>query len=185
MKKQRLAVSGIMRRPHPYAPTSKHTVPRAVVEGRQPLPTAAVGWCCHMLPPSLYSSPGLTPPPSVHLAPPSPLPPSHISGYLVSQQQLRHRLMQIEWEGSLRLWAQRKGLAEFEQWLAEKGDKEGIQVDWQHLQASSRGRRGEEPEGVGVTPLPVGDGGGGGNNVGESASVKLCCEEETVSACSG
>lgn len=42
--------------------------------------------------------------------------------------------MQIEWEGSLRVWAQRKGLAEFEHWLAEKGEQEGITVDWQQLQ---------------------------------------------------
>jgi hypothetical protein len=45
--------------------------------------------------------------------------------------------MQIEWEGSLRLWAQRKGLAEFEHWLAENGEQEGISVDWQQLQVGS------------------------------------------------
>jgi hypothetical protein len=56
------------------------------------------------------------------------------SGYLVSQQQLRQRLMEIEWEDHLRLWAQRRGVAEFEQWLAKEGEKEGMAVDWQDVQ---------------------------------------------------
>lgn len=42
--------------------------------------------------------------------------------------------MQIEWDGSLRLWSQRKGLAEFEHWLADKGQQEGVTVDWRTLQ---------------------------------------------------
>jgi hypothetical protein len=42
--------------------------------------------------------------------------------------------MQIEWDGSLRLWSQRKGLAEFEHWLADKGQQEGVTVDWSTLQ---------------------------------------------------
>lgn len=68
------------------------------------------------------------------------------SGYLVSQQQLRQRLMQIEWEGSLKLWAQRKGVADFEAYLAEKAEEQGLHVDWSLLQVGGgrahRGRRG-------------------------------------------
>lgn len=59
------------------------------------------------------------------------------SGYLVSQQQLRKRLMQIEWEGGKRVWAQRKGLADFEQWLVEKGEPESITVEWADLQVNT------------------------------------------------
>lgn len=42
--------------------------------------------------------------------------------------------MQVEWEGSLRVVAQRQGLAEFEHWLAEKGEEQGISVEWSQLQ---------------------------------------------------
>jgi hypothetical protein len=73
-----------------------------------------------------------------HPFPPAAPPAVNHSGYLVSQQQLRARLMQIEWDGSLRLWSQRKGLAEFEHWLADKGQQEGVTVEWSNLQVRGK-----------------------------------------------
>lgn len=47
--------------------------------------------------------------------------------------------MEIEWEDHLRLWAQRRGVAEFEQWLAKEGEKEGMAVDWKDVQVRNPG----------------------------------------------
>lgn len=83
----------------------------------------------------------------------------------MSQQQLRQRLMQIEWEGSLKLWAQRKGVADFEAYLAEKGEEQGLHVDWSLLQVGAgptgdRGGRGgsmldPRPHPAQLVPSPV------------------------------
>lgn len=78
----------------------------------------------------------------------------------MSQQQLRQRLMQIEWEGSLKLWAQRKGVADFEAYLAEKAEEQGLHVDWSLLQVGGgqgpQGEKGREHARPEAPPCTVG-----------------------------
>lgn len=68
------------------------------------------------------------------------------SGYMESQRQLRDRLLSSEWDGTVRTWALRKGVADFERWVAEHGGEAGVELRWDVVQVRWRG--GEHVRGV-------------------------------------
>eukprot|EP00882_Tetradesmus_deserticola_P029589 GHRQ01033156.1.p1 GENE.GHRQ01033156.1~~GHRQ01033156.1.p1 ORF type:complete len:221 (+),score=72.01 GHRQ01033156.1:102-665(+) len=56
------------------------------------------------------------------------------SGYMESQRQLRDELLTREWDGTVAPWAAVKGLAQFEQYVVEKGRDVDIHVSWEVMQ---------------------------------------------------
>eukprot|EP00878_Enallax_costatus_P027601 GHUV01029734.1.p1 GENE.GHUV01029734.1~~GHUV01029734.1.p1 ORF type:complete len:172 (+),score=47.53 GHUV01029734.1:539-1054(+) len=56
------------------------------------------------------------------------------SGYLESQRQLRDRLLKGEWDETVKEWALRNGVAEFQKYVVEHGEEKGIKVSWDDIQ---------------------------------------------------